>query len=554
MNGITLANWIDRPSAAVPRGARWLVIGVLFVAGVCLGCGALFHWGLAVWRPVHLGAALALVLCALTVSVGWGEATRQTTPGEATTFSLRRADRLKAALDKHAMVSITDTDGRIISVNDQLCTISKYACHELIGRNHRLLNSGSHSKEFMRDLWDTIRSGRVWRGEMKNRARDGSCYWVDATIVPVLGRNHKPMQYISFQVDITGRVESQLATSRLFERVHLATQGSGIGVWDWDLKNNVLIWDDYVCSLYGLKPESVCGTYEVWEKLVHPDDRERIGGEVRSALAGKQPLDSSFRVTRPDGSICHLRVRAVVQRDETGQPVRMTGTNWDITDQTAAEEKLAASLQEKEILLKEIHHRVKNNLQVVSSLLSLQSMHIADSQALTAFRACQHQVKSMALLHEKLYQSDDCSRIDFGAYLRILMEHLFNSFGSSAAHVNFLIDAPNVALSLDTAIPCGLMVNELGSNALKYAFSGRAHGEIRLQMRQEPDGQYHLRFRDDGVGLPKDMDWRKANSLGLQLVNLLTRQLHGTIEYRNGCGAEFHIAFQDRTQKQPTPV
>jgi PAS domain S-box-containing protein len=531
-----------------------MVVGVSVLAAVGVGASALLHPASKVCNLGWYIATLAVALCGLAVGLSCSKTLGPFRSGESTTSSLGGAGHLKVALDQHAMVSITDAEGRIVSVNNRFCAISKHARQKLIGQDHRMLNSGHHSKEFMQDLWDTIRSGRVWKGEMKNRAGDGSCYWVDATIVPVLGRHHKPVQYISIQVDITGRVQSQLATSRLLERVHLATHGSGIGVWDWDLKNNVLIWDEYACSLYGLTPDGFSGTYEVWQNMVHPDDREQIAGDVRSALAGAHPLDSSFRVVWPDGSVRHLRVRAVVQRDETGQPVRMTGTNWDTTDRTVAEEKLAASLQEKEILLKEVHHRVKNNLQVVSSLLNLQSRHIADPRALAAFRACQHQVKSMALLHEKLYQSGDCSRIDFGTYLRTLMEHLFQSFGSRAAQVHCLIDAPNVTLSLDTAIPCGLIVNELGSNALKYAFPGRARGEVRLQMSLEPDGLYHLSFRDDGVGLPKDLDWRKAGSLGLQLVNQLTRQLRGTIEYHNGCGTEFHIAFQDSVPKQPSPA
>jgi PAS domain S-box-containing protein len=532
---------------------RWAVIGLSIVAGGLVGGSACLHSGLAVCSPGQFIATLALALGGLAVGLSWDDAVEPTPADEAGTVRLHEANLLKMALDKHAMVSVTDAEGRIISVNDRFCAISKYSREELLGQDHRIVNSGFHSKEFMRDLWDTIRAGRVWKGEMKNRARDGSCYWAEATIVPVPGRDQKPMQYISIHVDTTGRVQSELAASRLLERVQRATQGSGIGVWDWDLKDNVLIWDDYTCGLYGVKPEHVPGTYDVWETLVHPEDRERIRAEVHLALAGKHPLDDSFRALWADGSVHHLRVRAVVQRDDTGQPVRMTGTNWDITDQKLAEGKLDASLHEKEILLKEIHHRVKNNLQVVSSLLSLQSMHIKDQKALTAFRGCQHQVRSMALLHEKLYQSADCSRIEFGAYLGTLMEYLFNSFGSSAAHVQYFIDAPNISLSLDAAIPFGLIVNELGSNALKYAFPGGQPGEIRLQLSLEKDGSYHLRFRDNGVGLPKDLDWRKANSLGLQLVNLLTRQLHGTVEHLDGNGTEFHITFQDPAQEQTSP-
>jgi two-component sensor histidine kinase len=271
--------------------------------------------------------------------------------------------------------------------------------------------------------------------------------------------------------------------------------------------------------------------------------------ELKLALRGERPFDTSFRVVWPDGSIHHIRAHAIVQRDASGSPLRMTGTNWDITDHRVAEEKLAASLHEKEVLLKEIHHRVKNNMQVISSLLNLQCDQITDTKALAAFHESQLRVKSMALLHEKLYQSANLARINFGEYLESLLDYLFSSFGSKAVHIDRQVEVKNISLSLDTAIPCGLIVNELASNALKYAFMGRAGGAVRLNMELAEDGFFHLRFQDDGVGLPHDLDWRKTHSLGLQLVNMLTRQLQGTIEYRNGVGSEFHIAFQDKPQK-----
>jgi PAS domain S-box-containing protein len=550
MNGFALRHRLGGASGVCPSWVWGGGVGLLLAGGGFIGVAVWLQSFRSGCGPGCLIATVAVVVAGmlaggLAVGLRREKVAKPARADESGPELPYEGEQLKMALDKHAMVSVTDAEGRILYVNDRFCAISKYAREELIGQDHRLVNSGYHSKDFMRDLWETILSGRVWKGEMKNRARDGSFYWAEATIVPVLGRNHKPMQYISIHVDTTGRVQSELAASRLLDRVQRATQGSGIGVWDWDLKDDALIWDDYTCALYGLRTESMAGGFEAWVKRVHPEDRERFRAGVQSALAAEHLLDDSFRVLWPDDVVRYLRVRAVVQRDEAGRPVRMTGTNWDITDQKLAEGRLDASLREKEVLLKEIHHRVKNNLQVVSSLLSLQSMRIADPRALGAFRTCQHQVRSMALLHEKLYQSEDCSRIDFGAYLKSLVEHLFNAFGSSAAHVAYTIDAPNISLSLDAAIPCGLIVNELGSNALKYAFAERAHGKIQVEMRQEPEGRYSLWFRDDGVGLPKDLDWRKAASLGLQLVNLLTRQLHGTIDYRNGLGTEFHIVFQD---------
>lgn len=464
--------------------------------------------------------------------------------------TLREVSELKAALDQHAMVAITDPTGCITYVNDRFCEVSKYSRDELLGQDHRILNSGYHSQEFMRGLWTTIRAGKIWKGEIRNRAKDGSYYWEDTTIVPFLSLDGRPLQYVAIRTNISERKRAQMEVETISERLRLATAGSGVGIWDWDLTQQKLIWDEYMSRLYGITAEQFSGTYERWESCLHPEDREAARREIQSTLEGLKPYDTSFRIVRPDGAIRHIRAHGVVLRDEAGRVARLTGTNWDITEQKVAEERLAASLHEKEILLKEIHHRVKNNMQVVCSLLNLQSEQIQDPAALAAFRESQLRVRSMALLHEKLYQSESLSRINFADYLHGLLDYLFSSFGSRAVHIRREVDVQNVSLSLDTAIPCGLIVNELASNALKYAFVNREHGEVKVQMGLEPDGRYHLRFRDDGVGLPKDLDYRKAGSLGLQLVNLLTHQLHGTLEYQNGAGAEFHIAFQER---DPSP-
>lgn len=461
--------------------------------------------------------------------------------------SLREVSELKAALDQHAMVAITDPTGRITYVNDRFCEVSKYSRAELLGQDHRILNSGYHPHEFMRGLWTTIRSGKIWKGEIRNRAKDGAIYWEDATIVPFLGLDGRPTQYVAIRTDISERKRAQMEVETISERLRLATAGSGVGIWDWDLKQHTLIWDEYMCRLYGLTPERFAGALEVWEKCLHPDDYQRARQEIQATLDGNQVYDTAFRIVRADGEVRHIRAHAVVSRDGFGRPVRMTGTNWDITDQKVAEERLAASLHEKEVLLKEIHHRVKNNMQVVCSLLNLQSEQIQDPQALAAFRESQYRVKSMALLHEKLYQSESLSRINFADYLHGLLDYLFSSFGSRAMRIHREVNVQNVSLSLDTAIPCGLIVSELACNTLKYAFADRDSGEVQVTMGLEADGLYHLRFRDNGVGLPRDLDWQQSSTLGLQLVNMLTNQLHGTLEYRNGVGAEFHLAFQERT-------
>lgn len=212
-------------------------------------------------------------------------------------------------------------------------------------------------------------------------------------------------------------------------------------------------------------------------------------------------------------------------------------------------QRLETSLWEKEILLKEIHHRVKNNLQVISSLLSLQAKHVTDDQVFEMFRESRDRVKSMSLAHERLYQSPDLAQIDFAAYIRDLVIHSFRSYRDRSALITLRIDADDVSPGLDTAIPCGLIINELVSNALKHAFPDNRKGEIRIGLHSE-NGQTILTVSDDGVGFPADLDFRDTDSLGLQLVTTLVEQLEGSIELDNREGTVFKITFTEPPDRE----
>jgi len=209
-----------------------------------------------------------------------------------------------------------------------------------------------------------------------------------------------------------------------------------------------------------------------------------------------------------------------------------------------AEEQLKKSLQEKEVLLKEVYHRVKNNFQVISSLLNLQARYFTDEQILDAFHACRHRVDSMGLVHEWLYQSDDLAQIDFAEYVRILTRELLDSYGADEYGIGLRLGLEEILLRINTAIPCGLIINELVSNALKHAFPSRRGGEIHVQMASDGT-EFILTVGDNGCGFPEDLDFRKTQTMGLLLVNTLVQQLNGTIELNREEGTTFEINFPD---------
>ncbi len=244
---------------------------------------------------------------------------------------------------------------------------------------------------------------------------------------------------------------------------------------------------------------------------------------------------------RRDGT--EFPAEASISKVEVEGQTMFTVILRDVTERTLVEEKIRTSLREKEALLKEIHHRVKNNLQVVSSLLGLQSRVIADPTLRKMFEESQNRVYSMALLHESLYQSESLSEINFPEYIGQLADYLFRSYGVAPDRIQLRTDLDHVALHLDAAVPCGLIINELVSNSLKYAFPDGRDGEIRIRLHGKQNSSVKLLIADNGVGLKSDVDWTTTRSLGLRLVRSLAQQLGGTIQVKSEMGMEVQLEF-----------
>lgn len=220
----------------------------------------------------------------------------------------------------------------------------------------------------------------------------------------------------------------------------------------------------------------------------------------------------------------------------------------EINQRSLAEERLKTSLLEKDVLIKEIHHRVKNNLQIIVSLLYLQAQQTPDAKSVNALVDSQTRVKSMALIHEKLYQSANLSSIDFEAYLQNLVTNLMVSYDIDKNRIHVTISAKNLPLTINTAIPLGLIMNELVSNSMKYAFPNGRSGNLEITGWVEGKNM-QIRVKDDGVGIPEDFDWRHAKSLGLHLVQMLSRQLSGTVELARDAGSAFTITIPMKEER-----
>jgi two-component sensor histidine kinase len=250
-----------------------------------------------------------------------------------------------------------------------------------------------------------------------------------------------------------------------------------------------------------------------------------------------------YRLRKADGQYGWLLDHGVPRFLPNGEFAGYIGSCIDLTEGKDLEDRLRKAVKEKESLLREVHHRVKNNLQMISSLLNLQAASIKDPQVVQLFRECQTRITSIALLHETLHRSNDLSCIRMSNYLSTLAGHVSRSYGVDPKAVILDLLVEDLTLDTDTAMTCGMIVEELLSNALKHAFAVGKEGRIQIELQAQNAGAYLLQVRDDGVGISKDGGQRNPGSLGLELVNLLVEKLEGAIELQSGPGTAWRIAF-----------
>jgi len=278
--------------------------------------------------------------------------------------------------------------------------------------------------------------------------------------------------------------------------------------------------------------------------FVHPDDMAASRDAMAGLGAGKKVLQFTNRYRHKDGSYRWIEWRIFPAAS------LMYASARDVTERKKTADLIDASLAEKETLLREIHHRVKNNLQIISSLLSLQIREIDDPRTIEALKDCQARVLSMAFVHEHLYQGKDFSRIDLKNYIHSLGRQLSQSYGNPNEHITFEISVPDIYVDINTAIPLGLVISELITNSLKYAYKGRKVGKLTITATEDPL-DLTVTVADDGVGMPEEITLDTQKSLGLRLVNTLTGQLQGTVVIDRTGGTKFTFVIPGPERQKP---
>jgi PAS domain S-box-containing protein len=349
----------------------------------------------------------------------------------------------------------------------------------------------------------------------------------------------EPLAFLEINSNITARRRAEAALEASEAQLRLVTDSVPVFLAHCDAEGRYRFVNRGYAERFGLSREQIIGRRI--PDVLGAEVYARFQPYFERALAGESvefDVEIPYQVIGPRWMHCAY----APESDEAGAVRGVIAVIADMTVRKRMEAQLEASLQEKEVLLKEIHHRVKNNLQIVASLLSLQRDVIKDPQVLTLFEESERRIGSMALVHETLYQTGDLTAFHLTSYVRTLTAQLLHAYGVDANRIAVRLELADVELPLDMAVPCGLILNELVANCLKHAFPDEQAGELTVTLTQEED-HVCLTVKDDGCGFPEQLDFRHTESLGLQLVCALAEQLEGTIVLERHGGTAFTLTF-----------
>jgi PAS domain S-box-containing protein len=455
-----------------------------------------------------------------------------------------------AGVAEYAIFTL-DPFGIVTSWNRGAERIHGYTPQQIVGQFYALLFTTEDRKQNIPAL--ELEEARLLGSADGTRwlvRQNGERYWAEGILNAIRDDAGVFTGFSKVVRDATRQKQMQEALRQSEERLRIGLQAGRIGTWQWDTLTGIDELDDNLKALFGIRSEDAPNHIQDFYALLHPDDRAQVQASFEKTRLEGVRLNTEFRVIRPDGIERWFLDQGELVRNGQGQAQYMAGACVDITERKHTEQFLKSSLQEKEVLLQEIHHRVKNNLQVITSLLTLQADSIADEPVRQMFAEACNRVRSISDIHELLYLSPDLARVDFNAYIHRLSEHLASLYGIGTERVRIQISA-DVVLPLAQAIPCGLILNELLTNCLQHAFAGTRQGTIRVALTADQN-RFLLEVEDDGAGLPESFSVDETSALGMRLVSVLARQLRGELHSQNlaGAGTRVSLVFpaQERAQ------
>ncbi|EQA70893.1 PAS domain S-box protein [Leptospira noguchii serovar Panama str. CZ214] len=444
------------------------------------------------------------------------------------------------------------SEGKILRANDALIRMLGYdSIEEVIGKPVLQFVHPRSQSVVKERIQKMSQEGTVVEAiEEEFIRKDGSTLFVEVAATAFFENEVQYFQVVVKNINFRKRAELELERLRsklkiTQERLLGVIEGTKDAICAVDIHFRVIAFNSsFELSFWKLYGKKIEEGNLLPELILDPAERSVVIENWSRALRGE--VYTTERVMQglvQDSVIFEISYSSI--RDSSHNLIGATQIIRDITERKYDEEKLKKTLEEKEVMLKEIHHRVKNNLQVVASLLSLQSEHYGNERISRILKECERRIQSMALIHKELYQSENITKIDFYDYLNTLLVSLLHSFGKEKK-VEFKISSKPNFVSIETAIPLGLIVNELATNSLKYAFSNGKDGLISVHLRLDVLESV-LEVEDNGIGMPEEFDLDKSESLGLKLVEILARQLRGKfilLPSRKEKGTKFQVVFK----------
>jgi PAS domain S-box-containing protein len=461
--------------------------------------------------------------------------------------ALKKSEEKYRQLVENAQEGIwsIDAESKTRFVNQRMAEILGYEIDEMMGKS-LFSFMDKHGVELANYNLEHGKQGLKKQYDFEFIRKDGNKVYTNLETSPIFDDDKNYVGAVAMVSDITERKKMEKTLRESEKRYSITLDAVNDGLWEWDVLAGDAFFSPNYYKLLGYAPGEFPANYESWRLLVHPDDIDLVEKKLQKNIKSDKRFEIDLRMKTKSIEWLWVSIRGkAVERDSLGTAKRMVGTLSDIRERVNAKKKIKESLEEKEILLKEIHHRVKNNLMIISSLLNLQSGYIKDKASKDIFKESQNRAKSMALIHERLYSSADLKRIDFGDYIQSLSKDLFNTYKSDSGLIALKMNVENIFLDINTAIPLGLIVNEFITNSLKHAFPNGRKGEINVEFHEKNE-EYEFAVKDNGIGFPKDIDYQNTESLGLQIVTNLTGQIDGKIEKLDANpGTEFKINFKE---------
>jgi PAS domain S-box-containing protein len=339
--------------------------------------------------------------------------------------------------------------------------------------------------------------------------------------------------------DITEQKTIEVAYKDANRRLASIIEGTHVGTWEWNIQTGDTVFNPIWAEMVGYSLEELTPvSIHTWDSLIHPDDHQQASELLDKHFKRELPYyQSEIRMRHKDGHWVWVLDRGkVITWTEDGKPLMMYGTHTDITDNKLAEEKIKSLLAERELTLKEVHHRIKNNMNTIASLLSLQAQTLKEPLAIVALEDAKSRVKSMMLLYDKLFQESESGVISLAKYIPSLIDEIIGNFANSRM-VKVTTEIQDLEMDAKTLQPLGIILNELVTNVMKYAFPDRNSGTIQVSAKLI-GSTVQISVQDDGIGIPEHMDFDKSTGFGLQLVEALTLQLKGSIRIQRNKGTK----------------